>query len=272
MTVIDNVEYDYRDFKSKAGTSYKIAVPTYTVDIESFFVFSLPKSGSTLLNNIIRDICFDKNIPCIDITRDSYNYGIRPKDISTQDINSLIYDRGYAYIGFRRLFDISNLHKYRKILLVRDPKDVLVSLYFSHKYSHTVPNNDNATQLLNSRREKALNMEINAFVIEKSKIYSGLYEKYMNMQKENLKVYRYEDVIYEKVEWVNDMCIFLDIDIESSDIKNVVSKFDIIPAAEKLTAHIRQVHPENYKKHLTNETISFLNKQFDKISQAFGYV
>ena len=98
-----------------------------------------------------------------------------------------------------------------------------------------------------------------------------MYEKYMNMPKENLKVYRYEDVIYEKVEWVNDMCKFLDIDIEAQNIKNVVSKFDIIPEKGKLTAHIRQVHPGNYKKYLTYETISIVNEQLNKVNEAFGY-
>ena len=56
---------------------------------------------------------------------------------------------------------------------MRDPKDALVSRYFSHKYSHTLPESGPLRGKILTQRENIIDhgIEINEFVLEISKEY-----------------------------------------------------------------------------------------------------
>ena len=104
-------------------------------DIDSVFIFGLHKSGSTLLNNVFRDIAKAKKIPIVSLEEQLFKKGLRPIDVLPL-LNKFFLYRGYIYLGFRNFwcnvlnFDFS---KVKNILLVRDPRDALISYYFSDK-------------------------------------------------------------------------------------------------------------------------------------------
>src|SRR5215469_436216 len=94
--------------KTSAGhTRIDIAPPA---NIDSFYLFAMHKSGSTLLNRIMNSAMILGNIPQIAIPDVAFAAGLPENRIlNAQD---LIFERGYCYRGFRifppylRHFDI----------------------------------------------------------------------------------------------------------------------------------------------------------------------
>ena len=70
-----------------------------------------------------------------------FNLGIRAPQ-APASTSRIFLDRGYCYGGFRFLpesFEIPILGQVKSLLLVRDPRDMLVSHYFSTRSSHPAP-------------------------------------------------------------------------------------------------------------------------------------
>ena len=84
------------------------------------------------------------------------------------------------------------------------------------------------------------------------------------------RVYRYEDVIYYKHEWLIDMLEYLGLELDSETISRIAQKHDIHPSKEDPSNHIRQVAPGNFRRHLTAETIGKLNSALDEVLKKYG--
>lgn len=242
---------------------------------DSFFIFSIHKSGSTLLNNILVDICKKSKINYIDIEGTLFRYGYMPAHI-IGDISLLFNKKGFCYLGFRsfwieNIFDIS---ENKSILLIRDPRDALVSHYFSYLYSHAIPTRGPISNNMSINRKNMIKKNIDEYVLQPHLINS-FKNVFINYEKLILhkcsKIYRYEDVIYCKYEWIKDMLNFLNIDFNSNELKKISKKHDIFPIKEEPKNHIRQVNPGNFRKHLNRNTIEKLNSVFDKILWLYAY-
>ena len=55
------------DLKTVKGREFVFSIPE-PADVNSFFIFSLPKAGSTLLMKIMIDVCKTLRIPMIDLS------------------------------------------------------------------------------------------------------------------------------------------------------------------------------------------------------------
>jgi hypothetical protein len=102
--------------------------------------------------------------------------------------------------------------------------------------------------------------------------YKKYFQDYLtNLPIETTRVYRYEDVIFKKMEWLEDMLLYLDIEVSISNITEIANRYDIRPDIENPHKHIRQIVPGNYKTHLTPATINELNRIFKPIMNFFQY-
>ncbi len=112
-----------------------------------------------------------------------------------------------------------------------------------------------------------------AYTSDTPRRYIRYFETYLDgLPNENLRVYRYEDVVFRKYEWLKDMLAYLDVDVPDERIRQVADANDIRPTEERSDQHIRQVTPGNYRKHLSEEAIAHLNEQFRPILERFGYL
>lgn len=261
------------DFKTIKGKEFSFFVPE-PADMASFFVFSLVKAGSTLLMKVIADVCKKLSIPVVDLPTHLFNLGLQPTELG-DDINSIWQERGYAYVGFRLFFPSMrfDLSKTKNILLVRDPRDMLVSLYFSLKYSHYVPELEGKGQHPLVRQRAAMqNTDINSVIHNMAPSIKKHFENYIkNLPAETTRVYRYEDIIFKKREWLEDMLHFLGIKLAKKHINVIADRHDMRPDTEDPKKHIRQVTPGNYKNHLAEETIEKLNNVFRPVLRYFHY-
>lgn len=257
---------------TSSGKKFAFSVPE-PADINSFFIFSLPKSGSTLLMNIVADVCKMQKIPSVDLHSRLFQLGIQPPELG-DDINCIWQEKGYAYTGFRMFFPqmTFDFSKTKNILLVRDPRDILVSHYFSMKYSHVVPRLKGKDHPVTRQREALQDSNIDRTVLNMAPVYKNYFLNYMkHLSTESTRVYRYEDIIFRKTEWIVDMLDYLNIEIPMRKIKSIADKHDIRPDKEDPKKHIRQVTPGNYKIHLSKTTIEKLDDLFYPVMHYFHY-
>lgn len=241
-------------------------------DIDSFFVFALQKSGSVMQDKIFEDISLELNIPLISVAKSAFHQGAEEGNFK-EEICELFVERGYGFYGFRYFPSyLKNfaLSKFKKILLIRDPRDILVSHYFSMKNSHVIPQGEMGIKLL-EHRKTIQNMDINEYVLDKAQTFRNIFNSYLKIEDDLLKTFRYEDVVFNKTEWIRDILEFLELDLDPSKIESIAKKQDIFPTVETPNSHIRKVTPGDYKDKLNLATIQTLNKIFNQTLVKYGY-
>lgn len=241
-------------------------------NISSFFVFALPKSGSVLQDKVFEDICRELNIPLISVAKSAFHQGEEEGNFS-EEICELFTERGYGFYGFRYFpayLKNFRLNKFKKILLVRDPRDILVSHYFSMKNSHDIPTGEMGERLL-KQRQAIQNMDINEYVLNKAPSFLKIFQSYLEIKDDSLRVFKYENIIFEKEKWIEQILEFLGLELEESQTKKIARKHDVFPDREAPGSHIRKVTPGDYKEKLNKSTIDALNKIFKDVMPSYDY-
>jgi len=256
-------------FTPKGGVTIDLPAPG---DFDSCFVFALHKSGSTLLNNMLAEVLEAAGMPQIALSELLFSAGLPENEIiNPQDI---VLDRGYCYRGFRQYpqyLNRVNLRDKKKVLLVRDPRDIAISSFFSIAYSHALPESGPVRDEMMARRDNALNINIDEYCISESKYILEEFNGYINHVGPDTRVYRYEDVIFKKEAWLHDLVKYYEIPVSDDLIALVAKKHDLIPNEERAGHHIRQVVPGNHKKHLSPEAIARLGTIFASLLAQFRY-
>lgn len=244
----------------------------------SAFIFSLRKSGSVLFDKIVEGLSNAACVPNVNLSSWRFVNGL-PHDAIPHDLARQIFMRdGYLFSGFRFFppyLTTKSLEGNQKILLIRDPRDMLVSLYFSDRYSHVVPEKGSVRQELLGHRHRAQALDIDSFVLsDRADELMNDYRQYMRLTDSAWRIYRYEDVIFNKRKWATDIAAHLQMNVSWWQRVCIARHHDARPRTVKNHAHIRQVKPGNHKIVLRPETIALLNDRLADIlhfHQAHGH-
>jgi hypothetical protein len=156
--------------------------------------------------------------------------------------------------------------KDRYILHLRDPRDVLVSMFYSWSYSHPGVNDAYREQL----RERG----VNDFALRES---AALHEKYAHYVRDFLPLpqttlLKYEDFVTDRPKWLSAFLGAAGLDPDEGFYKRLARRN---PAAklrkEDVHAHIRKAEPGDYLDKLDAETIATLNRQWEGLLNALDY-
>lgn len=259
------------NLKATRGRVVTINIPE-PGKIESFFAFSLNKAGSVMFDGVIEDICRYCKIPAVSIPKVAFSQGIDEQELDNSTA-AVMQATGYCYYGFRELppylfnFDFQT---FKKLLLVRDPRDMLVSFYYSTRFSHTIPPGEAGDRIQQERAESE-KITIDDYVIECAPKFIKAFKLYSGISDDNLRVFRYEDVVFNKQQWIKDICDYLDLELTEAQIKTIADKYNVFPDQENPQAHIRKVTPGDHQEKLQAETIAALNQAFAEFLDKFGY-
>jgi hypothetical protein len=241
----------------------EINLPESSSDSKSVILLGLPKSGTTLLSNIFKLAASYLGVGFVPLHDNLFKLGLEQESDNILDpLHVLLLNQGYCYGAFRKFFNFINhdfLSSASKIMIVRDPKDMMVSDYFSMAYSHPKPGNKTEEQYAQwqiSLQER----DINTVVRERFHDYIRRMQKYREILTQySFKVYKYEEIIFNKYDWTVDMMSYCNWSLTDEQISQIVEAVDIFPKNENKAAHIRQVAPGNYKKYLEQSTIDFID-------------
>jgi len=244
---------------------------------QSCFVFSAHKCGSTLLNRMTAELCKVSGIPVLDFPSAYFRAGIRIDSVENAEcVKEFLKSEGYVYLGSRTFwckelgFDFSGV---KKVLLVRDPRDAIISWYFSDKSSHDIPKSQKGFTALRDKLQETseVNSEID-YLRSRARLLAKLCSRYKEiLEDENTVVYRYEDVIFRKRPWLQDINSYFNLGVSDAEVNRIADSFDAIPEKEDPQNFIRQVNPGNHIKHFSEDTIADLHGILEEFIQIFGY-
>jgi len=180
------------------------------------------------------------------------------------------------------------IESYSIILHLRDPRDVLVSLFYSHTYNHPRrPGRFNPSEKQRYRWDEG---GIDAFVIQKAPEFKKRYQSLTSnlFNEKNVVFIRYEDMVSDYGTWLKHFLSAFShfsvppkrilkifrrrtslADIHQKYIKKHENNFNI--SSEDIYRHKRQITPGDHRRKLKEDTIERLTFEFGGILKLLNY-
>ena len=137
----------------------------------SILFFTVYKAASSFIGDFMKKVAKEAGMTLVDL--DGYFFELgegRAWESSRRVIKTIPYQpTGYFYGPFRSFNrGITNIDDYKIFLVLRDPRDVIVSSYYS-MYSHAAPliENNKQIQIRRERRKKKLGLTVDQYVMNK---------------------------------------------------------------------------------------------------------
>ena len=247
-------------------------------NLPSVLAFSFYKAGSTLLRKVLEDLAPIAGVRLVNLEGELFRLGVEHRKIDRSS-SGVFRARGYCYGVFRSMpqaYDIPILHEAPKLLLVRDPRDILVSHYFSIRKSHPTPGSEldeQRAERFTKERERVQETSVDEHALRKAPMFRRHFEGYaLNLlDQPSLRVDRYEDIVFDKRRWIDGICDHFGWVVSDIARAQIAARHDIVPNAEHEGQHIRRVRPGDHLDKLKPETIDKLNKIFAPFLDRYGY-
>jgi hypothetical protein len=247
---------------------------------DTCFILGIRKCGSSIMNSMLGDLAGSNGRHYLDVAGGFFQADV-PERVWRHDTASrAVLVPGQVHGGFRAMPLIFTDHPVyrdaRKILLVRDPRDALVSEYFSNAYSHTLPQQNSgggATQEMLALRQTALQASIEDYVLKQAAPLNRTFVEYAGAAADpRTRIFRYEDVILAKRQWMKDIAAHFQWTAPAEGLLDgMMSWADVVPATERRDQFIRKVTPGDHKEKLSPEIIRRLNEALSPALRLFGY-
>lgn len=248
-------------------------------------VFTVHKAGSMVLHGVLKDICDFNNV------RYHSEHQAKPDQWPVGKIlqGKKYIPRHNGCFGPVRFFlPGQSLEQTNVLLHLRDPRDVLTSMFFSYAYMHSgkVPPNT-------GMRRDVAEAGIDKFVLDMSdegyRNYEGdygtggnykhhvgnmldRYERYLRelVGQPNTRIVFYEDMVADFSTWLRKVVARFDLPNGDETFRHVLARHEeeVKPTEENPWLHKRKVTPGDYKEKLQPETIAELNDRFGAVLAA----
>jgi len=202
----------------------------------------------------------NKKILTVKVRRYGYIYGpIR------------ILDREHPSFGMTsRLLKKKNLHNKKAIFMIRDPRDILVSMYYSFGFSHGLSPNPQIKAYQMNRRRKIQQMTVDEYARVTAPLLQEKFdfiESLIQTTPDKLLL-KYEDLILDFEKFYRHLNDYLPL---NEDVKEILHKHTRPPKKENPLNHKRKGNPGDYKNKLNPDTINYLDKIFKRTLNDFHY-
>jgi hypothetical protein len=251
-------------------------------DHPSIMHFSVNKAATQYVKDLLGRIGRENGLVPVHLHGYSFDSDLPFFDhLSKEDMQKyahLFRPKGYVYSVFGGAIDgIENIEKYRTVLMVRDPRDVLTSMYYSSAYSHAIPNaTGDKRSIFLKRRAHTRQIDIDQFVLENAERERAIYQRYIDLYlngRPHLYLTRYEDMVKDFSAWVDGLLDHCELVIEPAMRTKIVEEAGLIrPVKENKYAHIRKGEPGDHHDKLQPKTVLRLNDIFAEVMKKFGYV
>ncbi|MCR0983679.1 sulfotransferase domain-containing protein [Roseomonas populi] len=255
------------------GAEFDIALAE---DAPAYFLFGIRKSGSSIANAMITALANYSNVNFVDVAGQLFAKGVSvPAWQNDAGLGELLHG-GNLYGGFRNaplgILQHPRLQSGPKVLLVRDPRDALVSEYFSNAYSHSIPAEGETREMMLQIRSQALNASVRDYVLTKAPLFARTMREYQGfLSMPGMRVYRYEDAIMNKGWFLRGVCEHFGWTVSDAQIGQILNWADVMPDEERPTEFVRRVKPGDHRDKLDEATIAKLDEMLADELAWFGY-
>lgn len=237
----------------------------------SVIFFTTHKCASTFVAPLLKTITDHSDYQVKNYASAIWSLGNRVDlGSSYEDFLEKAYDRlyktkGEIYAPQRRPLDFLGREKFKHIFFWRDPRDVLVSAYYSFGYNHSLPKGKKHQQDFSEGRKKIKGQGIDDYAKEAAVSWlMPIYEKYQEiLETSSSYIYlSYDEFKDDTWEFIHKMANFLEVDIPDEQAEKLVQKASPVQTNKQLKQHKRSGKSKQYLEELQPETVQFLNQTF----------
>lgn len=243
---------------------------TSKLDRKTIIYFSYYRCGTRFVHQCLSDLSRSEGRPIVDF--EAYFASAATNKLSLLDepdfYRKFYHARGYYCGPHYRYRPVADLERFRILLMLRDPRDVLVSRYFSEVFSHTVMNDSFA-----KHREKVSKMTVDEFVRYFSPELQEAYQTYLTTLTPlpNVLTVSYESMVADFPAWLQRTLQHLEMQPSNEALQKLLAQDHFSVSKEDVYSHKRSVHPGNYLRKLQPDTIEYLNEKFADILRTMDY-
>lgn len=250
------------------------------LDGPAYFALSVRKCGSSLFNNICRALAQHSQCNFMDVGDQFFRANVPEVSyLNDPALLALLHPRN-GYGGFRNfpkvLMQSPLFLDSPKLIMIRDPRDALVSEYFSIAYSHPVPASDTGhsevADYLEKDRARALEMGLENFVVRRAAAMTRTMLNYAPVAKDiHTTILKYEDYIFDKRSLISVIAQKFSWRADELVTTQILSWADVRPQEEQPTAFIRKVTPGDHREKLNPQAISQITETLRPAMELFNY-
>ena len=255
---------------------------------KSVIAYTVHKAGSMVLHRVLRDTCEHNNIQY-------HSENAEPKErIPVRKIfagKDYIARHNGCFGPLRFFVPTAALGDTNILLHLRDPRDVLTSMFFSYCFMHRGPVPANT-----GVRKQVADAGIDKFVLDMSSEaaahYEGdygtggnyrefigdmatRYQRYLDevIGRPNAVLVSYEEMVLDFPSWLRKVIDCFELENADETYRIVAERYaeTVKPEGENVFSHKRKVVPGDYKEKLQPETIAELNRRFAHALDVLGY-
>ena len=245
--------------------------------VDPVLVFGVRKSGSSILNSIVEALAKAVGWRYVDVAGALYRGGV-PTSAWVEDPQMQFLLRGRNVLaGFRDcprgLLAAPRFPHIKKVLLVRDPRDALVSEYFSNARTHEVPDSGGSREEMLQLRQEALSRSLVDFVLERAEAMDWTLRMYAEVARDpNCLLLKYEDSILDKRGMIGNICTHFGWPVDPQLVELILEWADVIPSDERQDQFVRKVLPGDHVEKLSAAVIEELNQRLAVSLDFYGYL
>jgi len=249
---------------------------------KSTLLWTTHKCASTFISRVFSEIQKEYDIGCFDYASQIWSLGDAinlkdPYEIERSAASLLYRKYGEVYGPLRTPFTFPHRSELINVFFLRDPRDVLVSAYYSARYSHAAPPHSLLKRQFYKDRNEIRNTDIDRFCLQAMRIWVHPYYKQYSEMADASPWCHFLSYDY----FANHTREFLAELFEAMGIKNIKSEtLDKLserasPRKENLEQNIfehkRSGRSRQFEAELKTETIDIMNNELADILQYWNF-
>lgn len=181
--------------------------------------------------------------------------------------HDLFCSRGFVYGPLRGGFSLAHDPRFSRVIFLRDPRDTLISMYYSMGWTHSIPPDPAWAEVFLTARAQVQRMTIDEFVVDHAQrwlkpVLAG-YRDIVAKATGRLAVFRYEDLITRPEATVSSM---LDVisggAVGGPTVASALEGETFVRSHTVNDSHQRSGAAGQYRKELSALTIARLERIF----------
>ena len=243
---------------------------------ESVYFYTFHKCASSLFSGyVLKNV---KNLTHVDYAMQIYSGKMNADE-------KLIFEEGCLYGPIRisadpmspvykRLVAPTSKHEFIQdkiaIFCVRDPRDILISSYYSFGYIHGFSPVKEIRERQETIRDRIKSQSIDEYVLESVDTQIELFETLHNLANacERCVILKYEDMINNFHLFITQLCKYVAIE---ENVIHEIYKRSRPQLKEDIHAHKRSGQTGGFRSKLKEQTIEALNSKLEKTLETFKY-
>jgi len=182
--------------------------------------------------------------------------------------------RGEIYVPHRKPVDFPGRAEFRHVFFLRDPRDVLVSAYYSFGFSHPLPGGVRVKHEFLEERKRIQDQGIDRYAIEASTHWLlPVYEEYRRFRETAAaSIYlKYDDFKDDTEGFLWAVADFLEIELPQKTVQELAESASPVQAQVNVSRHKRSGRSGQYLHELSSDTVEFLNTTFADILEYWEF-